>query len=100
MVRLSILARKNLLELLADILITPLAIHILSPLAHLNGVLVDELCNLNSDLNSGTVSNDTIGPITIDHFAIRRGNLQRRSVINLPGDHGVAPRRNGTIRII
>ena len=35
---------------------------------------------------------------SIDHFAIRRGNLQRRSVINTPGDHGVAARA-GTERL-
>jgi hypothetical protein len=34
----------------------------------------------------------------IDHFAIRRGNLQRRSVINTPGDHVVAARA-GTERL-
>src|SRR5580693_3506323 len=68
MVRLSILADENLLDLLADRLITPLAIHILAPLAHLNGLLVDELCNLDSDLNSTTVSNDAVGPIIIDRL--------------------------------
>jgi hypothetical protein len=30
--------------------------------------LVDELCNLDSDLNSTTVSNDTVGPIIIDNL--------------------------------
>src|SRR5438132_9970895 len=68
MMRLSILALENLRDLLADRLITPLAIHILAPLAHLNGLLVDELCNLDSDLNSTTVSNNTVGPIIIDRL--------------------------------
>lgn len=34
----------------------------------------------------------------IDHFVIRRGNLQRHSVINTPGDHVVAARA-GTERL-
>src|SRR5216684_2134380 len=66
MVRLFILALENLCDLLADGFIWPFAILDVAPLAHRNGLLVDELCNLDSDLHSMTVSNYTIEPITID----------------------------------
>src|SRR5438552_470896 len=66
MVRLFILALENLCDLVADGFIWPFAILDVAPLAHSNGLLVDELGNLDSDLHSTTVSNYTIGPITID----------------------------------
>src|SRR5207244_12907407 len=47
---------------------TPLAVYLLAPLARLNGPLADERCTLGSDLNSTTVSNDTVGPIIIDRL--------------------------------
>src|SRR5439155_5637728 len=64
------LAFEDLLDLLANRFSSPLTIHVQIgvSLAHLDGVLVDELRSLDSDLLSTAVSNDTIGRIIIERL--------------------------------